>query len=90
MYEEITLLLLAYHEMSPEKIAYQKLQAISYGHNISAEGGIDRSYFSLKKSTASCKTLCVNANVMAILVPATFDRQFSQGSSRDSSTVMAA
>jgi hypothetical protein len=38
--------------MSPEKIAYQKLQALSCGHNISAKGGIDRNYFSLKKSTA--------------------------------------
>jgi hypothetical protein len=35
--------------MSPEKIAYQKLQVLSYGHNISAEGGIVRNYFSLKK-----------------------------------------
>jgi hypothetical protein len=73
--------------MSPEKIAYQKLQALLYGHNISAEGGIDRNYLTLKKSTAQCKTLCVNANVMPILVPATFDMQFSQGSSRDSPTL---
>jgi hypothetical protein len=78
---------LASHEMSPEKIAYQKLQALSYGNNISAEGGIDRFYFSLKKSTAHCKTLCASANVMAILVPATFDMKFSQGSS-DSPTVL--
>jgi hypothetical protein len=73
--------------MSPEKIAFQKLQALSYGHNISTEGGIDRNYFFLKKSTAQCKTLCVSANVMPILVPATFYMQFSQGSSRDSPTV---
>jgi hypothetical protein len=59
--------LLASHEMSPEKIAYQKLQALSYGHNTRAKGGIERDYFSLKKSTARCKTLCVSANVMAIL-----------------------
>jgi hypothetical protein len=81
------ILLLASHEMSPEKIAYQKLQALSYGHNISAEGGINRNYFSLKKSTAQYKTLCVSTNVMPILVPATFDMQFSQGSSRDSPAV---
>jgi hypothetical protein len=71
--------------MSPEKIAYQKLQALC-GDNISAERGIDRNYFSLKKSAARCKTLCVSANVMAILVPETFDMQLSQSSSRDSPT----
>jgi hypothetical protein len=59
--------------MSPEKIAYQKTQALPYGHNISAEVDIDHNYFSLKKSTPQCKTLCVTVNVMPILVPATFD-----------------
>jgi hypothetical protein len=80
-------LLLASHEMSPEKIAYKKLEVLSYGRNISTQGGIDRNYFSLKKSTAQCKTLCVSTNVMPILVPATFDMQFSQGLSCDLLTV---
>jgi hypothetical protein len=74
--------------MTPEKIAYQKLQALLFGHNISDEGGIDRIYSSLRKSTAHCKTLCVSANVKAILVPVTFVMQFSQGSSRDLPTVV--